>query len=348
MKFDPQRLAPARATADELVQRGTYGSIVIAVGDARQTQWTHVVPGPDQATLKTVYRIASVTKPIVALAVMQLVEQGQILLNDPVVRFIPEFGQQGKDGVTVWHLLTHTSGLAVDDAQFRPLFHQRAPRDAYLALICASPVDFAPGTRSEYCNPAFPVLGELIRRVSGEDYPDYLRTRIFAPLDMTDTAFAPTDATRAAPLRGDETQADVDYFNSLAAPQGGLWSTAGDLLALGQTMLSGGRRGEYRLLHPITIETMTRLHTPGLMSHMNGPQPVYRALGWGKRGPTGVLLASEPSYGHGGATGALLWIDPLHDLVYVFLGNPMTDDPDIGRQRDAIRVMNTVYAALVT
>lgn len=348
VRYDARRLEEAAAAAEETVRAGTYSSAVLAVGDRARIIWSHSVPGDDRTGMDTIFAIASVTKPIVATALMQLVERGRLLLNDPVARFIPEFGQSDKERVTIWHLLTHTSGIDERGEVLERLFGERAPSDAYLRAACESGLRFEPGTQYAYCNLAFIVLAELIIRLGDQPYPEYLRRHIFAPLGMIDTDFSPTDPARVAPNRDFAEPEVLAYFNSLAVPAGGLWSTAPDLLAFGRALLDGGRQGEQPLLGPAAIETMTRLHTAGLTQMVDGrPRPSYSGLGWGKRGPTGVILGSERSFGHGGSTGAFLWIDPAWDLVFVFLGAAWKpDDEDVGRQRDAQRILNIVYGAL--
>jgi CubicO group peptidase (beta-lactamase class C family) len=339
--FHPARLARAGAVADEAVAAGLYGGVVVAVGNAAGTLWMHTAADSTPVSLDTIFPVASVTKPVVALAVMQLAEAGRLLLNDPVARVIPEFGQQGKDQITVWHLLTHTSGLpdTMDD-----LYIQRAPPAAFLRAACERGVRFAPGSHYEYCNLSFVVLGELIARLSGQPYPAYLRDHIFAPAGMASTGFDPADGARTAAVTFEDGPEEEAYFRTLAAPYGGLWTTANDLLAFGRALLTGGPPDD-PLLSPAALAAMTRVQ-PGLAGFDTG-KPVYAALGWGKRSPMGVLLASDTSFGHGGSTGAFLWIDPAYALVFVFLTAPLLPGhADIGRQRDAQRALNAVYGAL--
>ncbi|HEX6605291.1 MAG TPA: serine hydrolase domain-containing protein [Chloroflexia bacterium] len=339
--FDAARLARAGAVAGEAVAAGVYGGVVVAVGNPAGTLWMHTAAESAAVDLDTIFPVASVTKPIVALAVMQLAEAGRLLLNDPVARVIPEFGQQGKDQITVWHLLTHTSGLPDD---LDDLFAQRAPATAFLRAACERGVRFAPGSHYAYCNVSFVVLGELIARLSGQPYPDYLRDHIFAPAGMASTGFDPADRARTAAVVFEDGPEEQAYFRTLAAPYGGLWTTANDLLAFGRALLSGGPP-DAPLLSPAALAAMTRVQ-PGLTSFDTG-KPVYAALGWGKRSPMGVLLASDASFGHGGSTGAFLWIDPVPALMFVFLAAPLLPgDPDTDRQRDAQRALNAVYGAL--
>ncbi|HEU5101172.1 MAG TPA: serine hydrolase domain-containing protein [Roseiflexaceae bacterium] len=350
--LDPARLQRAVAVAEDAVRNGPYPSALLAVANAETTLLNHTVSHPERAPVREdgIFLLASITKPIVATAIMRLVEEGRLLLSDPVVKYIPEFDQFGKQAVTIWHILTHTSGL--EEAHWwEQLYQQRAPVEAFLPAVCQSPLHFEPGTRYEYCSLSFVVLGELIARLGGLPYPEYLQQHIFAPLGMRDTSFAPSGAQQERAIHvyglGEEAvepsaRRFLDHFVTVAAPGGGLWSTAADLVRFGQAFLRGGRWGGYQLLSPAAIELMTRLHTGGLVEILEyKPVPASYGLGWGKPGAGGQTLASPRAYEHGGATGTRLHIDPEWDLVFVFLTNCW------GIQGDASqRALNVVYGAL--
>jgi CubicO group peptidase (beta-lactamase class C family) len=350
--IDPIRLQRAVAVAEDAVRNGPYPSAVLAVANAESTILAHTVAHPERAPVREdgIFLLASITKPIIATAIMRLVEEGRLLLTDPVIQYVPEFGQFGKQAVTVWHLLTHTSGL--EEAHWwEQLYQQRAPAEAFLRAACQSPLHFEPGARYEYCSLSFVLLGELITRLSGLPYPEYLQQHIFAPLGMRDTSFAPAEAQKERAIHvygmGDEAEEPsarrfLDHFVTIAAPGGGLWSTAADLVAFGQALLRGGRFNDYQLLSPAAIDVMTRLHTAGLVEIVeHKPSPASYGLGWGKPGSGGKVLASPRAYEHGGATGTRLHIDPEWNLVFVFLTNRW------GIQATASqRVLNAVYGAL--
>ncbi len=352
ISIDPTRLQRAVAVAEDAVHNGSYPSAVLAVANANTTILTHTVAHPERAPVREdgIFLLASITKPIIATAIMRLVEQGRLLLSDPIVEYIPEFAPFGKQAVTAWHILTHTSGL--EEAHWWPeLYQQRAPAEAFLRAVCQSPLHFEPGTRFEYCSLSFVILGELITRLSGLPYPEYLRQQIFAPLGMHDTSFAPAgeQQTRAIDVYGMGEEAAepsarryLDHYISIAAPGGGLWSSAADLVAFGQAFLHNGAAGDYHMLSPASIALMTRLHTGGLVETVdNKPAPASYRLGWGKPRSDGSTQASPSAFGHGGATGTLLFIDPEWDLVFVFLTNQwgiQATAPD--------RALNAVYGAL--
>jgi len=350
ISIDPTRLQRAVAVAEDAVHNGLYPSAVIAVANAETTILTHTVSHPDRppARKDSIFLLASITKPIVATAIMRLVEEGRLLLSDPIVRYIPEFELFEKGRVTVWHLLTHTSGLDESPWWREMMFEQRASADQLVEMACRCASRFEPGARFEYNTLAFVILGELIARIGGRPYPEYLQQHIFGPLGMRDTSFTPSavQQPRAMPVYPPPTDPDgerrVRYFTSLAAPGGGLWSTAADLVAFGQALLRGGRSGDYHLLSPAAIDVMTRLHTGGLIEIVeHTPVPASYGLGWGKPGPDGVMLGSPSAYEHGGVTGTRLYIDPEWDLVFVFLTNQWGIEASASKQ-----ALNAVYGAL--
>jgi len=348
--IDSARLQRAAAVAEEAVHNGPYPSAVIAVANAETTILTHTVSHPERAPARedSIFLLASITKPIVATAIMRLVEEGRLLLSDPIVQYIPEFALFEKGHVTAWHLLTHTSGLDESAWWREMMFEQHATADELVQMACRCALRFEPGARFEYNTLAFVILGELITRLSGLTYPEYLSQQIFGPLGMRDTSFAPSTAQQPRAMRVYAPPADPDgdqriqYFTSLAAPGGGLWSTAADLIAFGQALLRSGRSGVYHLLSPAAIEVMTRLHTGGLVEIVEDkPIPATYGLGWGKPGPDGAALASPRAYEHGGVTGTRLHIDPEWDLVFVFLTNQWGIEANA-----SMRALNAVYGAL--
>jgi CubicO group peptidase (beta-lactamase class C family) len=280
---------------------------------------------------------------------MRLVEEGKLLLSAPVATYLPEFGGNDRDMVTTWHLLTHSSGLEEDqfigELQAIGAAGQQPSTSFLYEACCRSYLNFEPGTAYRYNSLTFSVLGELITSLGGEPYPEYLRHHIFEPLGMTGTAFRPVDSRRVAPIYDLGPPHIVEGFTAMSNPAGGLWSTAADLVAFGQTYLRGGTStGGYKLLSPPAIDLMTQHHTQGATQFGVGNRFNY-GLGWGKPStPTeGDLLASERAYGHNGASGTALWIDPEYDFVYVFLTNrwDMVDPLDT-----RARCLNVVYGAV--
>jgi len=348
-RLDPDRLRRAVAVARGGVERGEAPAAVLAVADGRDTLCCEALtrPGGDVVAPDTIFLLTSITKPILATAVLQLAEAGRLVLSEPVARYIPGWATPVTSAVTAWHLLTHTSGIA--EVTWPETVRQRPAVAVGLEPACRMPLRSAPGTRFAYSTLSFYLLAELITRLGGRPYPEYLQEHIFAPLGMADTSFDPRAAgPRVAPVHGidpDGTLGDeqaLRYFISLAMPGAGLWSTAADLVAFGQTLLNGGRRGDTRLLSPPFIELMTRDQTAGVPT-AEGASPAHYGLGWFKRSLEGRLPGSPRVFEHDGATGTRLWIDPDYDLVYVYLTNGFNlDNPT------QVAALQAVYGAFVT
>ena len=236
-RLDPARLQNAFDLVAGQVGRGEVPSAVLAVANRAGLVRVEAFSGADRATTDSIYLLASISKPITATAVMQLVERGLLVLSAPVQRYLPEFapppvsvGQPGAEAVTCWHLLTHTSGLV--DMGSELLSRERPGRERLLQISCTSPLRFVPGARFEYNSLSFALLGEVIARLAGHDYPEVLAAELFGPLGMHDSGFEPPDPARAMsshfPGIPDEHQGmAAAYFSSLQAPGGGLWGTAG-------------------------------------------------------------------------------------------------------------------------
>lgn len=253
-------------------------------------------------TLDTMYRIASMTKPITSLALMMLVEEGKLQITDPVANFIPSFANlrvftggsslkpitaPSREPMRVWHLLTHTSGMtygfnyfdAVDDMYRRSGFEFGIGSWPSLAEACdnfaALPLCFEPGTSWNY-SVSTDIVGRIVEVVSGMTLDDFFATRILGPLGMHDTAFyVPEDkADRLAALyqydaaTGGKTLMEAAAKTALRQPRalsggGGLFSTAYDYWRFLQMLENGGELDGVRLVSPTTLDMMTMNHLPG-------------------------------------------------------------------------------------
>lgn len=347
MNINTDHLQHITPILEEAVQSGRQPTAVVAVANSRETLWTHAVPGSDGVLLDSIFLIASITKTVLATAVMRLVEEGKLLLTVPVAQYLPEFGANGKEEVTAFHLLTHSSGMEEEIFWAEFWEQKKAPLPGGLfASCCRTHLNYPPGTGYRYSTLPFSVLGELVTRLGKFPYPEYMQRHIMGPLGMNSTAFRPIDPQRAAPIHnlmeGDE--ACMEAWLAEAMPGAGLWSTAADLVRFGQAYLRGGIFDGYRLLSPATLEMMTRHYTQGQINLLDG-KPFNFGLGWSKPPylPSGNLLASPRAFGHHGASGTLLWIDPDYDLVFVYLSNIWGhNDPTDAKAR----ALNVAYAAL--
>jgi uncharacterized protein YbbC (DUF1343 family)/CubicO group peptidase (beta-lactamase class C family) len=279
-----------------------------------------IEPQREAMTLDTVFDCASLTKVIATTtAIMQLWEQGKFRMNDPVAKYLPEFGQNGKQDITIRQLLIHYSGLAPDLDLTKPW---EGEETAFQMAFEQAP-EWSPGSVFVYSDINFEMLGALVERLSGESLDQYTAKHIFEPLGMKETRFLPPQSwePRIAPTEEDENHhllRGVVHDPTArrmggVAGHAGLFSTADDLAIFTQALLDGGRG----VLTPATVAKMTAPQQP-----VNGT--VLRGFGWDIDSPfstnRGELLPVG-SYGHTGFTGTSLWIDPTTKTYIVLMTN---------------------------
>ncbi len=268
-----------------------------------------------------IYLLYSVTKPIVAFAIMQLWERGMLHPGEPVTKYIPEFAVNGKEAVTIWHLLTHTSGLN-QEAFIKMLFGEAGPEMDLRKEAINTSLIFQPGEYVEYNNAAFDVMAEIVRRRTGMDLDEFMEENIFKPLDMRSTSFTKhiDDPDRVVPMNSGNTEA-LKNFSDKKTPAGGLFSNAEDLLKLGRTILNDGRRGDFWLIKPNTLKAMRTPQTSGIPRWAKGAfVGVEMGLCWHVYvAHPGVICRNI--YGHDGMGGCMLWIYPEAELVFAFMTN---------------------------
>ena len=278
-----------------------------------------VEPVRERMSLDTIFDAASLTKVIATTTcVMKLIERGQVDLEAPVARYLPEFAGENKGRVTVRHLLTHTSGnkpgIATDGLE---------SYDDVIARACTNPLGDAPATLTRYSDINFILLGEIVRRVSGQPLEEFAAAEVFRPLGMKDTGYRPAAELRpriAPTTRG--TGRGVVH-DPVAAKMGGvaghagLFTTAGDLSRFARMLLGGGELEGARILKSETVKLMTTVQTPDAIAGRRG-------LGWdidtSHSGPRGKWFPLG-SYGHTGWTGTSLWIDPFSQSFVILLSN---------------------------
>ena len=309
----------------------------------------------------TLFLIASITKPVVALGVLRLAEQGRLMLDDRVEEYIPEFGRAGTHLVTIRNLLTHTSGLPDMLPDNFALRGQHAPLSRFVEGACQIELSFPPGRGVQYQSLGFALLGEIIQRVSGMPASEFLRRELFEPLGMHDTALGAPDTWyagakpkigRVARIRLPEEMQGTDwnwnsrYWQQLGVPWGGLITSPADLAKLALMLLSGGRVQGERLLSPATIQAATR----NQLAEMPDVPEVERrcrpwGLGWRLNWPAhsanfGDFLGTR-TYGHWGATGTLMWLDPETQSFLILL----TTQPQEPRGNYLARFSNAALGA---
>ena len=293
----------------------------------------------------SLFWIASMTKPITAMGVLMLVEEGKLGLDDPVEKYLPSFKAQKlatptgpvptPRPVTIRDLLTHTSGLSAASLTAANQPVDTVPLAAMVDHSGRTPLISAPGAKWAYSNTGINALGRIIEVVSGQPYPDFVQKRFFDPLGMNSTSFWPDDtlqASLATPYRKDKATGKLiaagnsRFSNPLqnrartAIPAGGLFSTANDLAQLCQMILRGGELDGHRFLRPETLKLMTT-NQLGEMPKVSFAEGMRMGLGFHVVGtPIGVTESLSPgSFGHGGAYGTQAWIDPVRRQAYILL-----------------------------
>jgi len=340
----PSGFSPIATLVTEAIARRELPGAVVLAGRGDEILFhaafgrRAIEPSNEAMTEDTIFDLASLTKVVATTpSVMQLVEAGKIRLADPVARFIPEFGRYRKDTITIGHLLTHTSGLRPDlelEAEFSGA--EEAVRRAVEEVPLAPP-----GERFIYSDINFFLLGDIVRRASGEPLNQYASRHVFAPLGMTETTFLPPASLRSriaptercAALAWPCGPADIPFLRGIVhdptarrmdgvAGHAGLFSTASDLSRYCRMLLAGGRLGSVRVLSAATVARMIAPSTPAGMRDVRG-------LGWdidssysANRGE----LFPIGSFGHTGFTGTSLWLDPESKSYVIFLSNRVHPD----------------------
>ncbi|MGI9107091.1 MAG: exo-beta-N-acetylmuramidase NamZ domain-containing protein [Pyrinomonadaceae bacterium] len=339
------------AVAESIARRETPGAVVLAARRGRVV-WRKaygarvVEPEREAMTTDTIFDAASLTKVVAtATSIMILVERGQVRLNDPLSRYLPEVKGEGRERVTIEQLLTHRAGYAPDF----DLGEQWTGYDEAVKRLTTERLRHPAGTRFVYSDIGFIALGEVVKRVSGEALDVFARKNIFEPLRMRDTNFNPPAALRSRIAPTEKRRAQAAYLGGRAESAGaaegerwlrgevhdptayrmsgvaghaGLFSTADDLALYCQMILGGGEYAGVRILSPLGVASMTRPRAVG-------EDGAARGLGWdiassfsSNRGD----LFPPGSFGHTGFTGTSLWLDPSSETFVVFLSNRVHPD----------------------
>ena len=369
-RFDPERLAVIAPGMQKFVDQQEICGAVMLVGTSEGIVYHEAIgkrtldsdaPMPKDA----IFRVMSMTKPMTAMGLMMLVDEGKASIDDPVEKHLPEFTGQmmvasmDRDAgtttlkkpnrpITIKDLLTHTAGQPEYPQGFAALMRRRDHTLADMALISSQrPLEFEPGTKWKHSSAGIDVLGRLIEVFSGQSYEEFLAQRIFQPLEMQDTGFYLTakQAERLAQLcakqggnlvPSTDRAADPTKKPKFPSPAGGLYSTAADLAKVYQGLLNGGQYRATRFIAEDTLAKMTQIQTGNLQASFTPGMSC--GLGFHivrlPQGVTGML--SPGTFGHGGAFGTQGWIDPVRDVFYVLLiqraGLPNSDSSDIRRE----------------
>lgn len=319
------------------VDRQELAGAVMLIAGKDQVLATEVAGWADIASQKpmqadTLFWIASQSKPITAAALMMLVDEGKVNLEDPVEKYLPEFHGQmvaverdenhvllrpPRQPITVRNILTHTSGLPFSSAMEGPL--DRFPLCARVRSYAMTPLDFEPGSRFQYSNAGINTAARIIEAVSGTSFEQFLDERLFQPLAMKDTTFWPSEEQVARLAKSykstaekhglEETLIDqlhyplTDRAQRFPMPAGGLFATAHDIARFYQMLLRGGELDGKRYLSETAVKTMTSRQTP----------PEWpESYGFG-------LFVSPDSFGHGGAFATNTTANTKNGLILVWL-----------------------------
>lgn len=360
-------LAPDRAPRiGEFVERGIKaqdisGAVTLVARNGKivhlQAQGLADVASNRPMRTDSVFRIASMSKPVTAVAILMLVEEGKLRLEDPLSRFIPAFkdvkvavAQARPPGapanaappyytvpverpVTVLDILTHTSGISsgpIGNTAAKDLLdNRRKGGTAWAEQLATAPLEFQPGTRWAY-SPfgAFDVLGRIVEIASGQRYGDFLQQRLFKPLRMTDISFWPDASMRArvvtnyvASAQGLQPNPDPDQFSSATLDSGaaGLFATAEAYARFAMMLANGGELDGVRVLSPASVALLGSRIIPDTLP---GRAP---GEGWGlgvrsitDRAARRTLLGTG-SFGWSGAYGTHFWVDPQQKLVAILM-----------------------------
>ena len=363
--FSSERMRRIDTLLQRYVDEGKIAGILAAVARRGQTAYWHCfgmmdIEAGKSMQFDTLFRIYSMTKPITSAAMMMLYEQGHFQLNDPVARFIPGFkdvkvlNQMTESGpdlveldtdITIWHLLTHTSGLSYGFEEADPIDkiyqeslsaleerNQEITLELLIQELTQVPLAFQPGNAWRY-SLATDVLGYLVQVISGQPFDDFLKQNIFEPLGMVDTDFYVPEnkiarfAANYGPgenggLQMIDSPATSKYASPTKNPSGGggLISTAVDYLQFAQMMLNKGELNGAQLLGRKTVEMMTMDHLGGVLHPFDDPA---HGMGLGVGVLINVAQSREPGsiglYGWGGAANTFFWIDPEEALIGLLL-----------------------------
>jgi CubicO group peptidase (beta-lactamase class C family) len=375
--FAQDKFAAVPATQQPFVDQGEISGAVMLVADRDHVLHLSAVGVSDLATSRKmetndIFWIASMSKPVTAVCVAILADEGKLRFDDPVEKYLPEFRHQwvvqesaadrrvlvrAARPITLRDLLTHTSGLG----EYQVTSPHWTLAEFALA-IAREPLRFQPGTRWAYSTAGLDTLGRVVEVVSGLPFAEFMQQRLLDPLGMKDTTWwltpeqdhrrAHTYILNTQSRKLEETPIFYMYDGAVTdrarPPLGGagLFSTATDVAKFYQMMLHGGELDGKRILKPETVAEMTRKQTGDLKARAGMP--------WG----LGFCVVEDPSqmeanrtfspgtFGHGGAFGTQSWADPRRGLVYVFMieRDKIPNNPDNSPMRRAYQA--AVEAAL--
>jgi CubicO group peptidase (beta-lactamase class C family) len=359
-----ERLQRIHQMIQRHIDAGEITGAVTLVARKGQIAWVDAAGVMDldtKAPMKrdSLFRMASMTKPVIGTAMMMMIEEGKVSVTDPVSKFIPEFknlkvgilqspGGRGAGAappkyytipadreLTVKELLTHTSGLVagpMGQNAVAPL--RRKPEETladFIPRLAQTPLEFQPGTHWMYsASDGFDPLGLIIERASGQPLNVFLKQRIFDPLDMPDTHHYPTEAQMSRLVsvyqQRDKTLVKTPLEASLSmsskvyfASGGGLISTVDDYSHFAQMLANGGEFNGHRLLSPRTVKYMSSVHIPYTLPGRTPGEAFGLTVRVIQDANAGEIRISDGSFGWSGVYGTHFWVDPKEEIVAVMM-----------------------------
>ena len=356
-----ERLQRIHALVQRHMDLGDITGAVVLVARKGQVAFVEAEGTMDVETKKpmtrdSVFRMASMTKPVIGTAIMMMLEEGKLQLGDPVSKYISEFKNmkvavpQGPGGrgavnppkfytvpaehdITIKDLLTHTSGLSSGPmGQSEVAKNRRKPTETladYVPRLGSTPLEFQPGSRWMYSpSDGFDVLARIVEVTSGVPLDRFLKQRVFDPLDMPNTSHYPTDAQmpRLVTAYQKTDKGLVKTENSLSmsskvyfAGGGGLVSTIDDYSHFAQMLANGGELNGKRLLSPRTVKLMSSVHIPSTLPGRITGEGFGLSVRVMQDAVAGNHRVSDGSFGWSGAYGTHFWIDPKEEVVAVMM-----------------------------
>lgn len=328
--FDPDSLGYLDEYLKENIQTGKLQGACYILSRkgkvfARKSMGTQHYKTPEVPfTTNSIRRLYSLTKPFTAAAIMQLVERGKLYLKQPMKHFIPELDTSEHGGINIFHCLSHTSGLNPDPGYYNEAYplelrnNDLSKDPDWIKKMITGALRSNPGETWLYSSIAFVLLGEVIRKITGLSYEEYMHENIFRPLGMNRTHFIIPEELRddLSLVSEDEeecfqtTQRENNYYASTMD----LCSTADDLWKFSQMMLNGGTLNGKKVLSRKSVALMTRNNLQNVPGAGPCTKPVEHGLGWFVN-PRGLM--SKGSFLYEGMLRCLIAIDPSEDLVAI-------------------------------
>ncbi len=351
--MSPERLQRVSALLESEVRGGHLdaasilvarrGTIVLHQGFGRSSGQ----PGSFAVKPDSIYLVASLTKPVTAIAMMLLVERGEVSLSEPVATYLPQFTGDERHKVRLQDLLAHTSGLPDMLPENTQLRREHAPLNEFVKHVYTTPLLFSPGTAFRYQSMGILLAATIVEKISKVPLRDFERKEIFEPLGMKDTSLGAARVKLGETVQVQESGnpeelaswgANSEYWRNLGNPWGGMHTTTMDLAILLQTFLNQGTYSGKRILSPATVRAM--------ISDQNAKLNGSWGLGWRLgRSPSAEFgdLISPDAFGHMGASGTMEWADPETGVIFIILtSRPLAVDNGLFLRR----VSNAVAASV--